>query len=255
MPRLTWPLLRWPLLTWPLLTWPRRAAQRAVVVATAMVLVGVFGATAPLTASAYPPGAYPPGANPAGGSRPGAVTPLGSARLADRGEEVRQDVSRLLRGLATAAAMGPLRSAAPGSQSGRWQWPIAGPERVAERFDGPAQPWLRGHRGVDLLGYDGVPVTAVDDGVVSYSGTINGVGIISVQHPDGLRSTYQPVSGDVPRGRSVRAGQRIGYLQTLGSHCWPRACLHLGARRGQVYLDPLLLLGAWEVSLLPIAGG
>ncbi len=94
-------------------------------------------------------------------------------------------------------------------------------------------------------------MTAVAEGVVAYTGTIDGVGIISLQHADGLRSTYQPVIDRVPRGRSVRAGQRLGYLGTLGSHCWPDACLHLGARHEQVYVDPLLLLRAWKVSLLP----
>lgn len=169
----------------------------------------------------------------------------------DRDEKVWLKASRLLHSLAAVATAAPVNSPPTPEQPGPWWWPMPGPERVAHRFDAPAQPWLPGHRGVDLTGSEGVPVTAVADGVVAYTGTINGVGIISVQHADGLRSTYQPVIDGMPRGRSVRVGQRLGYLETLGSHCWPQACLHLGARRGQIYLDPLLLLRAWEVSLLP----
>ena len=40
------------------------------------------------------------------------------------------------------------------------------------------------------------------------------------------------------------------------SHCPEVACLHLGARRGENYLDPMLLLGVRRPSvLLPWAGG
>ncbi len=88
-------------------------------------------------------------------------------------------------------------------------------------------------------------------GVVSYSGEINGVGVVSVLHSDGIMSTYQPVLDPVSRGSSVRHGQRIGSLGDQGGHCWPVTCLHLGARVGRDYIDPMLLLRPWEVSLLP----
>lgn len=205
-----------------------RVAGRAVVRAAALVVAG----TAIFAAIAVPPAT------------------AGQVK-ADRSEEVRQDAGRWLDGLATLATRTSVRPAANEAAVAQWRWPIPGPQRVDAGFDGPAQPWLRGHRGADLTGYDGLPVTAVADGVVAYSGIINGVSILSVQHGDGLRSTYQPVTGGIPRGQSVSTGDRLGYLETLGSHCWPRACLHLGARRGQRYVDPLLLLGVWEVSLLP----
>lgn len=132
-----------------------------------------------------------------------------------------------------------------------WDWPLAGRPSLVHRFDAPAQRWLPGHRGIDLGGRNGGPVRAVADGVVAYSGIIAGVGVVSVQHPDGLRSTYQPVQDRVGRGEHVRSGQPLGTLGT-GGHCVVRTCLHLGAKRGEGYLDPLLLLQAWEVSLLPM---
>lgn len=111
---------------------------------------------------------------------------------------------------------------------------------------------MPGHRGVDLAGFTYAPVLAVADGTVSYSGRIAGVGIVSVTHPSGVRSTYQPVTERIEQGQPVSAGDRLGLLGVLGSHCLPRTCLHLGAVRGKDdYLDPLLFLQAWELTLLP----
>lgn len=132
-----------------------------------------------------------------------------------------------------------------------WEWPLTGQPRVVHRFEAPAQRWLPGHRGIDLGGVAGDPVRAVADGFVAFSGVIAGVGIVSVQHADGLRSTYQPVRDRLARGVRVGSGQVLGALDT-GGHCLPRTCLHLGAKRGEDYLDPMLLLQGWQVSLLPL---
>jgi hypothetical protein len=48
------------------------------------------------------------------------------------------------------------------------------------------------------------------------------------------------------------AGAQIGSLQLAGSHCFPRACLHWGWIEGETYLDPLRLVGAGPVRLLPL---
>ncbi|MCK0111287.1 M23 family metallopeptidase [Ornithinimicrobium sp. F0845] len=118
-------------------------------------------------------------------------------------------------------------------------------------FDPPEERWLPGHRGIDLVGQTYSPVLAVADGTVTYSGSIAGVGIVSVTHPDGVRSTYQPVTDRVDEGEQVRAGDQLGLLGVWGSHCLIRACLHLGAVRGEDYLDPLLFLLSWQLTLLP----
>ncbi len=133
----------------------------------------------------------------------------------------------------------------------RWDWPLLAPEIVISPFDGPTQRWLPGHRGVDLAGFEGASVRAVADGFVSFSGSINGVGVVSVIHRDGLLSTYQPVLNTPGKGTRVRRGDAIGALAPKGSHCWPLVCLHLGARRGKEYLDPMMFLRPWVVSLLP----
>lgn len=112
--------------------------------------------------------------------------------------------------------------------------------------------WEPGHRGVDLAGAAGVSVVAAAAGEVAWVGTIAGVPMLSIQHPDGLRTTYQPVRAGVLVGSPVRAGDAIGRLEP--GHCIPTACLHWGLRDGDRYLDPLIWLGAGsdaEVRLLP----
>ncbi|MGB3828371.1 MAG: M23 family metallopeptidase [Ornithinimicrobium sp.] len=173
--------------------------------------------------------------------------------VADSGEgDVAQVVAESLGALSRMAeSMSPRPPLRATPNNAQWGWPLPGPEVALRLFDGPSKPWLPGHRGVDLAGFEGSNVTSVADGVVSYRGAINGVGIVSVHHPNGLLSTYQPVSDAPGRGSTVRRGERIGTLGSQGSHCWPLSCLHLGARIAKNYIDPMLLLQRWEVSLLP----
>ena len=57
-------------------------------------------------------------------------------------------------------------------------------------------------------------------------------------------------------GDTVDAGGTLGRLELFGSHCFPRACLHWGLIEGaEHYLDPLTLVGAGPVRLLPLDGG
>ena len=119
-------------------------------------------------------------------------------------------------------------------------------------FVRPATRWGAGHRGVDLAGDVGQPVHAVAAGTVSHVGVVAGRGTVSVLHPSGIRSTYEPVDPSVRVGQVVPRGAALGVLATAGSHCTPATCLHLGALRGRSYLDPLLLLVGGRVRLLPM---
>lgn len=144
------------------------------------------------------------------------------------------------------AAVLTLVGALPG-----WQWPLRPvPNQVVHDFDPPAEPWLPGHRGVDLAGHAGEPVHAAGAGVVSFVGSIAGVGVVSVTS-GALRTTYQPVRATVHRGDQVASGDVLGRLALAGSHCVPDACLHWGLLRGEAYLDPLALLGLEQVRLYP----
>jgi len=155
-------------------------------------------------------------------------------------------------GLPPRAVPGGLaRHAAPAAG---FRWPLDGVPRVVRRFDPPAQRWLAGHRGVDLVGAPGATVRAAGAGRVRFAGRVAGRPVVSVDHTGGLRTTYEPVEPVVRAGDDVSAGDRIGRL--VGGHpgCPVSACLHWGLRRGAVYLDPLTLIGLGQVRLLPLAG-
>jgi hypothetical protein len=139
--------------------------------------------------------------------------------------------------------LGPASGALAAGPTGVWTWPLAPPPRVVAPFQAPAGPYAPGHRGVDLAGTPGAQVLAAGDGVVAFAGRVAGVGVVSVDHPGGLRTTYQPVTPAVVRGEPVTRGQVLGLLAGSGGHCPPAACLHWGLRRGATYLDPLALLG------------
>ncbi len=127
--------------------------------------------------------------------------------------------------------------------------PLPGP--VVRSFDPPDQPWLAGHRGVDLLGTVGADVVAAMAGRVVFAGTLAGRGVVVVSH-GALRTTYLPVNPSVAVGVQVGTGQVIGRLAG-GHRCPGGTCLHWGLKRGEAYLDPLSLLDAGPVRLLPAA--
>jgi murein DD-endopeptidase MepM/ murein hydrolase activator NlpD len=153
----------------------------------------------------------------------------------------------VLTGNAGAAPAAPV--AAPG-----YRLPLAGTPTVTRPFQPPPQPWLAGHRGVDLAGTPGQVALAAGAGLVAFAGTVAGVGVISIDHPDGLRTTYQPVLPLVSVGERVTAGETIGTLLAGHPDCPVAACLHWGLRRGEEYLDPMSLLRITRVRLYPVGG-
>ncbi len=92
---------------------------------------------------------------------------------------------------------------------------------------------------------------AAGSGTVVYAGMLAGRGVVSVDHPGGLRTTYEPVTPLVKAGDTVTAGIPLGTLTAGHPGCAGTACLHWGLRRGTVYLDPLAVLGLGRVRLLP----
>ncbi|WP_278260217.1 hypothetical protein [Nocardioides convexus] len=88
-------------------------------------------------------------------------------------------------------------------------------------------------------------------GRVTFAGRIAGRGVVVVGHGE-TRTTYEPVAAVVHVGDVLVGGAVIGTLEVVGSHCFPRACLHWGWIRGETYLDPLLLVGGGPVRLLPL---
>ncbi|WP_246085942.1 M23 family metallopeptidase [Pseudonocardia hydrocarbonoxydans] len=120
-------------------------------------------------------------------------------------------------------------------------------------FRAPEHAYGPGHRGVDLAGVPGQPVLAARGGTVVFAGAVGGRPLVSVQHDDGLRTTYEPVEPAVTTGQVVPAGAVLGSLAPDHPGCPDPACLHWGARRDRtVYVDPLVLLLPPRVRLLPV---
>lgn len=141
-------------------------------------------------------------------------------------------------------------------------WPVGSRPSVIRGWEPPATAYGRGHRGVDLTAAPGTPVRAVAPGRVSFAGRVAGRGVVSVElngtGDPPLRTTYEPVRATVKKGAEVAAGEVIGVLEPVGSHC-PTSCLHWGLRRADAYLDPLSLLPPWLLGrgpsrLLPVIG-
>jgi murein DD-endopeptidase MepM/ murein hydrolase activator NlpD len=152
---------------------------------------------------------------------------------------------------AAAQVAGPRSVAVPWTA---WHWPLDGHPVVVRGFDPPTQPWLPGHRGVDLAGSVGAPVYAAGTGRVVFAGTVAGRGVVSVDHGDGLRTTYEPVRPVVHAGERVSAGQLIGHLSAGHPGCPVTACLHWGLRHADEYLNPLLVVVRLPVRLKPLDG-
>lgn len=146
--------------------------------------------------------------------------------------------------------------------------------RVVHPFEKPAQRWSTGHRGVDLR----VPendrrVYAPAPGKVVFSGTVVNRKVLVIAHPDGRRSTFEPMDEALPVGTTVAAGEVIGTVAITAGGTSERpyrrcttVCLYWGVRQGGArgdgsgkaaeYINPMSLLGSKEPSiLLPVPGG
>ena len=135
---------------------------------------------------------------------------------------------------------------------GDYDWPLQPRPNVVRRFEKPTQNWLPGHRGVDLAGSPGQSVLSAGAGVVVFAGDVADKPVVSVDHPGGLRTTYEPVEASVEVGRRVERGDVIGTLQAGHPGCPFAACLHWGLRRDRDYLDPLGLIHAVPIRLKPV---
>ncbi|SPM43584.1 Murein DD-endopeptidase MepM and murein hydrolase activator NlpD, contain LysM domain, partial [Mycobacterium numidiamassiliense] len=140
----------------------------------------------------------------------------------------------------------------------RLQWPLRPSPAVVRGFDAPAPNWRPGHRGVDLAGAAGQPVYAAGSATVVFAGTLAGRPVVSLAHPGGLRTSYEPVRTAVRVGELVTAQTMLGELLPGHPGCPAAACLHWGAMWGPAsqadYVDPLGLLEATPVRLKPLGG-
>ena len=157
-----------------------------------------------------------------------------------------------------AGSPGAVEAPSAGADAGRrsprpaYTWPTGGPAAVLEGFDPPAVVWGSGHRGVDLALAAGSPVLAAGDGTVVFAGMVAGRPVVSIDHADGIRTTYEPVEAVVGAGDAVGRGQVIGTL-VAGHRADGVDALHWGARTGpKTYVNPLRLLDPPVIRLKPV---
>ncbi|MFP3463589.1 M23 family metallopeptidase [Arthrobacter globiformis] len=148
-------------------------------------------------------------------------------------------------------AASPVRAPTPAPEG--WRWPLAPRPPVLRPFDPPDKPWLSGHRGVDLGSAPDGPVTAPEAGTVSFVGVVVDRPVITIDHGNGLRSSFEPVRSTLKKGAYVAKGAVVGTLLT--GHCGRSPCVHWGVRRGEEYLNPLsFILDLRPSVLLPLKG-
>ena len=133
--------------------------------------------------------------------------------------------------------------------AGGWSWPLNPRPAVLRAFDPPAEPWLGGHRGVDLrAAHGGAEVTSPAAGTVTFAGVVVDRPVLTVDHGNGLRSSFEAVRSDLTAGAAVAEGEVLGWI--LPGHCTPAPCVHWGVRRGDEYLNPLAFVTDLRPSVL-----
>ena len=173
-----------------------------------------------------------------------------------------RDVPILARGATITTLQGAIRTAlalielADELRPPSYRLPVDAP--VIRPFEAPSTAYGPGHRGVDLDAEPGTAVRAAERGRVHHAGQVAGVVWVSIDHPDGVRTSYGPLTDlRVGGGDDVDRGQVIGSLAE-GDHGDPERDrgLHLGARRDGAYIDPMRLpgLGAPRPTLVGAGG-
>ncbi len=128
------------------------------------------------------------------------------------------------------------------SRTGNWSGPATRtpyrppvPAPVVDPFRAPAHRYASGNRGLEYATGRGTPARTIGAGVVAFAGSVAGRLVVSVVHPDGLRSSLTGLAAiDVRVGTVVDASTVLG---RTGER------LHLGVRRDGEYLDPATLFG------------
>nr|WP_035772043.1 M23 family metallopeptidase [Arthrobacter sp. Br18] len=157
-------------------------------------------------------------------------------------------------GAGTLGAGRPVGGTPPGSFTARWSWPLAPTPAVLRHFRPPPERWNAGHRGVDLSATrsasvgGAVPILSPADGVVLFAGTVVDRPVLSIDHGNGLVSSFEPVTTALRTGDNVAAGDTVGTVEGP-AHC-PVACVHWGVRFNGDYVNPLAYVSDRRPSVL-----
>lgn len=122
------------------------------------------------------------------------------------------------------------------ARAGTWLWPVPSHTPVAA-YAAPPTRYAAGHRGVDFAVAPGTPVAAPASAAVRFAGVVVDRPVVTLDHGDGVLSSYEPVVAGLPVGSVVAPGTVIGSTAS-GGHC-AGACLHVGVRVDGAYVSPM----------------
>lgn len=115
--------------------------------------------------------------------------------------------------------------------------------QVVDPFRPPAHIGASGNRGLEYGSSDNQVVAAAADGLVAFAGPVAGRKVITIQHDDGIRTTYTGLLEIwVVEGMTVNRHAGIA-IASSG--------FHFGARILDHYLDPQILIDASAVEFVP----
>ena len=120
---------------------------------------------------------------------------------------------------------------------------------IADPFRPPATPYGPGNRGIEYATAPGTVVRAAAAGTVTFAGLVARSLDVTIFHADGIRTSYVGLATTrVHVGDTVALGEPIATTTDR---------FHIGARRGDAYVDPAGLWGPAQrgsAYLVPLDG-
>jgi len=126
-----------------------------------------------------------------------------------------------------------------------WIWPVDA-VRVLRPFVAPVQAYGPGHRGVDLG--DARILRAPAAGTIAFAGDVAGRPVVTIEHEEGLVTTFDPAIAARPVGSTVGRGEVVAMVAPPG-HTGAET-VHFGVRDHGEYVNPLRLLGGIPRAVL-----
>lgn len=144
-------------------------------------------------------------------------------------------------------------------QSGlNWDYPLEEEPEIINHYEAPITNYARGHRGADFQISPDSAILAPESGTVIFSRVLGDRSLISIQHPGGYKTEFEPVCSNFKQGDSVTRGEIIGTFcepsENYRWHCEQPPCLHFSIRSSGGYLNPELMFGQLELSQLQAFG-
>ena len=103
-----------------------------------------------------------------------------------------------------------------------------------------------------LGGHDGVPVTSPASGTVSFVGVVVDRPVITIDHGNGLRSSFEPVESPLTAGAAVAKGESSA--RSRPATAAPLRLRPLGRAAADDYVNPLAFVTDLRPSiLLPVS--